>query len=352
MNDNTDHRVTALHLAWAVFQRRQVAMAPLAGFECLFLPLTYKGGSHFMRGLHYLVLAWRTWRVLALHRPQELWLQLPQVPLLWVALLYRTFSLRPMRIVADCHNAMFSPPWSSMPGGISLLSRCELVLVHNDQMLAAALALGLPADKLRVLEDVPAAQMPKPEAPPAWLADLPRPWVLMAGSYGRDEPVAEVLQAAGSLVGQATVIITGRLSNAQRNGHDISAPPANVRLTDYVPVQQFDNLMGNADVVLALTRFDGIQLSACNEALGFGRALVVSDTPLLRRMFDSAAVVADSGDPAALANAIRAAAARQRVLENASAALARRRRDDWLGGPWKACRELLDAQPGAVPEAA
>jgi glycosyltransferase involved in cell wall biosynthesis len=338
-----------LHLAWAAFQRRQASMAPLVGFECLFLPMPYKGHSSLRRAGAYLMLALRTWRELMRRRPAELWLQLPQVPLLWVALVYRLLAPAPVRLVADCHNAMFRPPWSRVPLGLRLLASCDLVVVHNDEVARQAQGLGLPEHLLRVLEDVPARLEAGVLAPPvpALLTGRPRPWVLFPGSYGADEPVAEVLEAARQLRGQGVLVVTGRVSNARRNGHDIASAPPDAVLTDYLPLHEFEALLMHCDVVLALTRYDGIQLSVCNEALGFGRAMVMSDTPLLRRLFGSAAVLVDSSDPAALVRAIDAAAARRIELEDAAAALATRRRDDWLRGPWRACREHL-GQPTAA----
>ena len=79
----------SLYLAWAAFQRRPAAMAPAAGFDCVFLPLAYKGPNHLLRAWHYLRLCVTTLRLLRQRRPAVLWLQLPQVPLLWTALLYR-----------------------------------------------------------------------------------------------------------------------------------------------------------------------------------------------------------------------------------------------------------------------
>jgi glycosyltransferase involved in cell wall biosynthesis len=337
----------ALYLAWAVFQRRQVSMAPLVGLQCLFLPLHYKGRSHLWRALHYAALAARTLKTLWRERPDELWLQLPQLPLLWVALLYRAFSPRPLRLVADCHNAMFRPPWSTLPLARATLARCDLVVVHNEDMLGQALKLGLPAERLRVLEDVPPLRPPAPEMPPPRsLRDWPRPWVLFPGSFGEDEPVAELIEAARRLQGQASFIVTGRLSNATRNGHRLDDLPPNLRLTDYVPAAELDALLAHADLVLALTRHDGIQLSVCNEALGFGRAMVMSDTPLLSRLFGHAALAVDSSDPADLVLGIDAALSQRATLEATARRAAAERREAWLRGPWRACAERLRGRPG------
>ncbi len=336
----------ALYIAWAEFQRRQVSMADSAGFRCCFLTLSYKGTSHAWRALHYARLIWCTLQLLRQHRPPVVWLQLPQMPLLWAALLYRALFDRRLQVVADCHNAVFKPPWSTLPGGLSMLPRCDLILVHNQDVLAQALALGLPAERTRVLEDVPPARQPDADAPaspaPPIFAGRPRPWVLFAGSYGRDEPVAEVLQAA-RLLGTGVVAVSGRVSNAGKNGHDISDPPANVVLTDYLPLAQFDALLTHCDLVLGLTRFDGIQLSVCNEALGFGRPLVVSDTPLLRTLFGSGAVLVNSADPADIVRGIGLAWQQPAAWRQAATRLAHERRKQWHDEQLAPCLQALQA---------
>jgi Glycosyl transferases group 1 len=345
----------SLHLAWAEFQRRQVSMAPIAGFACRFLPLRYKGRNHLLRALHYLLLGWRTLALLRAERPRVLWLQLPQMPLLWTALAYRALFDRRVRLVADCHNAVFTPPWSKVPFGLSLLPRCDVVLVHNEHVRVQALTAGLPAERTLVLEDVPPSlgdgrgltlgdDAPAPsaaDAPPQF-AGRPRPWVLFPGSYSRDEPVAEVL-AAARLLEAGTVTITGRITSAARNGHDVSNLPPNVVLAGYLPVAEFDALLAHCDLVLALTKFDGIQLSVCNEAIGVAKPMVMSNTPLLRELFGSAAVAVDSADPAALARGVAEAWQCAEGLSRAATALALRRREHWRAGPWRAFTRVLEA---------
>lgn len=335
----------SLYLAWTHFQRRQVSMAELAGFECVFLPLAYKGRSHLLRGLHYLHLMLRTVQVLRRHRPAVLWLQLPQFPLLWAALAYKLVFDPALKLVADCHNAAFQAPWSRLPLGLSLLRRCTCILVHNDDMLARAQQLGLPMARVQVLEDVPPLHRGghRGVALPAAFVGRPRPWVLFPGSYGQDEPIAELL-AMAAMLPAGTLAITGRRGNAARNGHNISEVPANTVLTDYVPVAELDALLAHADVVLALTRNDGIQLSVCNEALGFGKPMVMSGTPLLRALFGRAAVVVDSSDPADIQRGIQQAWQARDHWGDAAESLAHQRRSVWAAGPLQRCLRALQVR--------
>ena len=58
-------------------------------------------------------------------------------------------------------------------------------------------------------------------------------------------------------------------------------------------------------MVLGLTSMEGVQLSVANEALGAERALVLSDTRILRAMFGEAALFAPN-TPEGLAARARA----------------------------------------------
>lgn len=320
----------AIYLAWTVFQRRQVSMSELVNLDCVFLPMAVGGkGNRAKKALNYLVLLLRTVKLLKQREPDVVWLQIPQVPLLWAALVYRRFFNSGVRLVADCHNGMFMPRWASVPFGQSMLGRCDLVLVHNDAVLETAKEAGLPVAKTFVLEDVPPIAPAAPCVVPSILAGRPRPWVLFPGSFGADEPIAELLEAA-RLLEAGTIIMTGRHSNASANGHNISNVPSNVVMTGYLEVDTFNALMRHCDVVLALTKLEGIQLSVCNEALGFGKAMVASDTKLLRAMFGEAAVMVPSADPAAIASGIEAAYRKREKYSNASVQLADRRRADWV----------------------
>lgn len=321
----------AVYLAWTVFQRRQVSMSEVVNLECVFLPMAVGGkGSRAKKALSYLGLMLRTVRLLRRREPEVVWLQIPQVPLLWAALVYKRFFDSRVRLVADCHNAMFLPRWARVPCGLSMLGRCDLILVHNDAVLETAKQAGLPAGKTFVLEDVPPIAPAAPCPAPSMLAERPRPWVLFPGSFSADEPIAEALEAARLLEG-GTIIMTGRHSNASAGGHDISNVPSNVVMTGYLEVDDFNALFRHCDVVLALTKVEGIQLSVCNEALGFGKAMVASDTRLLHAMFGEAAVMVRSADPAAIAAGIESAYRQREKYSNASAQLANQRRADWVG---------------------
>lgn len=335
-----------VHVAWAQFQRRQHSIAAITGMECVFLQRTTRNGL-LATGLDYCSLAWRTWRLLQSRRPQVLWIQLPPVALLWVALLARRLFLPHLKLIADCHNAMFRRPWSSIPGGLRWLERCDAVLVHNEEVHRVAVELGVSRARLRVLEDVPPQVTTMDSGALAsqyW--DRPRPWIVMPGSFSHDEPILELARAAARMP-EATFFITGRTERAARYGHGLDDLPPNVVTPGYLERSEFERLLHASDLVLALTRVEGIQLSVCNEALGFGKAMVASDTKVLRSMFGSACELAADHQPDTLIACFRRALARKDALERQARDLAQARTQAWKTTQYKAVLTLLNEESGA-----
>lgn len=302
-------------------------MAGPAGFDCVFLSRKpYR--TRFGLLADYWSLYRRTLALLRQRRPRVLWLQLPPLPLLWAALRHRRTVDPGIRLVADCHNAVFKPRWARLPYGISLLASCDLVVVHNAAVTRLARDHGVPPALLFELEDVPPPATAMHAEPPDWLRGLPRPWIVFPGSFSTDEPVAQLREAARAHPGW-TFVMTGALVNAKKHRHDLRATPANLVMPGYLDPAEFDRLLTVCDLVLALTCEDGVQLSACNEALGFHKAMVVSDTPLLRSLFAPGALMVDSGRAASLGRGIAEALSRRAELEAAAQALAQRRRALW-----------------------
>lgn len=329
----------SLHIAWTGFQRRQVSMGPAAGFDCVFMPIQAKG--KFGKAMGYLRMLAKTVALLKARRPAAVWVQLPQVPALWAALIYRAFFNSKAKIIADCHNAQLRAPWSRFPLALWSLKRSDIVLVHNAAMLEQAKAIGWPMEKVFILEDVPPAlSNAAPQGLARQVIDAPKPWILFPGSFAADEPIAEVMEAA-RLAPDMTFIITGRPDRAAKNGHDLTKMPANMRLPGFLSVEVFDDLLLDADVVLGLTREEGIQLSVCNEALGFQRPLVTSDTAILRELFSEAAVMVKTSDPSSIAAGCRSALADQAARTKLSSKLAEKRLRMWMEGQFSSVKTAL-----------
>ena len=308
-----------LFIVWTGFQRRVASMGQVIDFDVRYFPPPF--AAKWLKPLGYLVQAARTAGALLARRPAEVWIQSPPTFVPHLVLALRPFAGR-YRIVVDGHNRTFRPNWSRVPGAVWAMNRADVVLVHNAESRPVAVALGVNPDRIRVLEDPPprldlAAPAPDAAAPPS---------VLVPCSFSADEPIPTLLAAARLLPG-ARFLITGSRRKAEALGF-LRDAPANVVFTDYLPLAEFERLLGGAAVVLGLTDVEGIQLSVANEALGAHRALVLSDTRILRAMFAEAALFAQN-TPDDLAATLRAALAQRPALEARSAALKTRRQQDW-----------------------
>lgn len=306
-----------IFISWANFQRRNISIAPYFGAECVFL------GKERSRNivLHYLVMFFSTVRFLFVSKPDVIWVQVPPLPALSAVIFYKLISFRTIFIIADCHNSMLRPKWSTLPTAIWHLNQCDLVLVHNSEQIPVISEMGVTVKSL-VLEDSPAVMdaefVRKAEA-------LPR--FIFPASFAEDEPIAELMAAAKTMP-DCDFFITGNVARAHGR-HDLSDAPGNVYFTGFLSLAEFESLFKSSDVVIGLTRFEGIQLSVCNEAVGAGKPMVLSDTLILRKLFSRGAVFVNSAEPDSIADGCRLALANIASLEAEVLSLCLDRRDEW-----------------------
>lgn len=309
-----------IFIAWINFQRRAESMQPFFGYTLHYIPAPY--AKVWQKPVGYLIQAWYTAKLIRQERPDVVWVQMPPTFLVhWLALVQK-FSKHPFRIIADCHNRVFRPPWSQVPSLVRRLNRCEVVLAHNSEVGQRALEMGVSPDRLIVFETRP-AQLVRPSevAPPAAM-----PEILVPCSFNPDEPI-ETLLAAARAAPDIQFLVTGNVAKAEARGFTRGAPQ-NVRFTGFLAKADFERLLFAASAVLGLTKLEGIQLSVANEAVGAGKAMVLSDTAILRDLFGSAALFA-LDDPAALAAACREAVVFAEELNAKSEALREARETRW-----------------------
>ncbi len=190
------------------------------------------------------------------------------------------------RLVVDAHSNAVINAVTGRPRPTRWLSRADLVVVTTQRLadlLARAGVRALP------LHDPP---LPAAEQPP--LSQT----VLMPASWYADEPWQDVLGAA-RLLPDVQFLLTGRPPAGV-------AAPANVRLTGYVSVEEYAQLVATATVVLALTTRDDTMQRAAYEAVAAGRPVVASGTRALRGHL-SRGTVFTGGGADDLARAVRSA---------------------------------------------
>lgn len=310
-------------VAWN-FMRRPESMQPHFGYELVVFSLASK--RRFLRPLEYLIKGWQTLILFFRQRPQAIWIQIAPTPLLYITHFYKALFNRQVSIIADCHNSMFHAPWITFPGALTLLNRCNTVLVHNEWMKDQAIKLGVESDRLHILETRPAQLDPQTIE----VKDpFPHPWILFPCSFDADEPI-DVVLAAARLIPDVTFAVTGNTARA-KGRHDLSNIPPNVKLLGFLPKSEFNGLLFGTDAVLGLTTLEGIQLSVANEAVGTGKPMVISNTDLLKKLFYKGAVYVDTLKAESIAQGCQAALSRKPEFTEEVFQLKEERNKRWLG---------------------
>ena len=164
--------------------------------------------------------------------------------------------------------------------------------------------------------------------------------MLVPCSFKYDEPIPMLMETARAMP-ELRFLVTGSLKRAEARASPRNVP-ANVTFTGFHGLaEDYDALLANATVVLGLTTEEGVQLSVANEALGAGRALVLSDTRVLRAMFGEAALLSANTPAADLADTLRTACARRDAIGSRECGARDQRLAAWSG--------LIPRIRGALP---
>lgn len=295
-------------------------MSQFFGFECFFIS---SDGVKKKLILEYLRKFFATLFILFTKKPDVVWIQLPPLPALTAAAIYKLFSLKKVRLVGDCHNSMLRSPWATFPTAIWHLNFCDVLLVHNLEQLTVIKEMGVKSP-VEVLEDAPATMRFQVERK---LDFNIKPKILFPASFSEDEPIAEVF-AAAELIPEMEFYITGNIQRATGR-HDLSKRPSNVILTGFLSLNDFEQLFSTCDVILGFTKYEGIQLSVCNEAVGAGKPMVLSQTKILQSLFYKGSEFVDSSDPASIAKGCRLVVENNEAYSKAVKELCLERVSDW-----------------------
>lgn len=288
-------------------------------YQILHLPNRFKKKTS--RPLDYILKSMASLSALFRHHPQILWVQLPPSPLLHLAMFYKLLFNRKLRIIADVHNSALRPQWIGFPGTLKLLNRIDAVLAHNFKVKEELIALGVQPQRVFILEDLPCDFSQQSEN----IQDTP--YVLFPCSFDIDEPIEVVLEAARQLPAVDFMITgkhQGKLSSAV-----MSSAPANVKFTGFLSNADFERLLCNANAVLGLTTRANVQLSVANEAVSAGRPMALSDTPVLRDLFEEAAEFVQTLDPISIKDGLSRLIADPEMYEGKSSQLKTKRIARW-----------------------
>lgn len=259
-------------ISWVVFHGRSAGLAEQVGAQTYYFDI---GRPRLPVLLRYMANAVATLWVLLRVRPRAVIIMLPPLPLLMVARAWTTLS--GAVLVSDMHSGVFNKEkwmWATKP--TLRLAVGGHAVVTNEPMAETCRSAGLPT---LVLHDT----LSEPTAPRTQANDG-APLVLVPLSYDTDEPLHEILAAAARRP-DLRWVLTGRAPQEYRG-----AAAEHVEFPGYVSNEEYDQLLGTADVVLALTTREDTLQRAGYEAANGARPLVTSATAALKDFFEDSAV--------------------------------------------------------------
>jgi hypothetical protein len=229
-----------------------------------------------------MVLSKQTKKILYAESPRIVFVQIPPIFCALSALSYcrKTGS----KLVVDIHTGALYGIWTAFkPLTSHVLSQSALALVTN---VALAETLRSSNVKSFMLED-PVAKLNTGSR-----MELREGMnIAVISSFGADEPISEVLEAAKHLV-DVNFYVTGDLKFAKQE--HLRRKPDNVVFTGFLDHASYISLLNSADALMVLTTRENTFLSGGGEALSLGKPLITSRTKVLLDYFAKGTIHIDN----------------------------------------------------------
>ncbi len=273
-------RPSVTFLAWAPTAGRAKDLAnELGGLDRCIYPLS----DRRLVPLRYLVSSVLTVAHLVRHRPRSVVVQNPPVYPAMIVWAYAKCSRS--RFLLDNHPASFGAKDNTQAKRMIAITRW--LARRSDGVLVTT------PEWVEVVESWGAQGLVLHEAPPMWSTSDPgdivgRPRILFSCVFAKDEPVAEVMDAAAQLP-DFDIRVTGDPRRASTI--DLDALPANVTLTGWLDQAAYAAEVEAADVLLALTTEPTSVMRAAYEGAFARRPMVLTDWPALTELFPESVFV-------------------------------------------------------------
>lgn len=262
----------------------------------------------------YVILGIRTFRILWRERPEFIFVANP--PYFSALVVWFYTRLRGGRYVLDSHTGAFlERKWTWLRSlHRFLVRRAAVSIVTNEELGRIVEEWG---GRYFVIGDVPTEFDPQP------VADLPRPYVTVVNTFSYDEPIEEVLAAAGQLP-EVNFAVTGDTAHCPPTVRDLA--PVNLQFLGFTSMQEYADRLSSSDLAVVLTTENYTMQRGAYEAVSMGVPVVTSDWPILRETFAGGAVFCDNTADG-IARAIREVLDDQIAFRQGVQALRQRRRD-------------------------
>lgn len=270
-----------LWISWQKHRRTR----EICGYFPLPLHELIHGGAKLLR---YPALIVRTTLLILQSRPRILFVQNPSIVLAFYATLLRPVAC--YRLIVDAHNEAVEP--HNYPNrivrGIArfILRHADFTIVTNKYLAQLVEAAG---GRALVLPDR------LPQVPPGIIRAHDggeRFDVVLIATYAKDEPVEEIIEAAGADP-SIRLRITGNPKRflATRNG----PVPDNVEFTGFLSDGDYWRLLRGAGVIIDLTLKDNCLVCGAYEGVAAGVPLILSGNMATRELFRRGVIYTEPG---------------------------------------------------------
>jgi hypothetical protein len=264
-------------------QRRSIELAKALGCRLYVFDIPGR--------LRYFISTFKTLSVLLLKSPDYLFIQNPSMFLATIACIYGSFSNT--KIIVDRHSTfrINKPQSGSLSVKIFMhlhfftLRSADLTIVTNTYL--ADLVHKANGHSFVLPDKLPSF------APSCNLSLKGKINILLISSFGKDEPIDEVIEAATHLSKDFCIYITG---NFRKKFTDSSLIPENVVLTGFISNQDFINHLFACDIAMALTKSEYCMLCGCYEAISAKKPLITSNKSVLKNYFYKASFVDNTAE--------------------------------------------------------
>lgn len=279
MTQNND----TVFISWIDFHGRTDGIARALGIESW-----SNGGGEGNILVRYSRLWRETRKFLKQRSPKTVIVMQPPVVALWAV---RSVRIPGMRVAGDLHTGAFDDPkwkWATR-SLLRSLRHPDLAIVTNEALAKAARKQGADALVLHdLIEDYPETLNDQEYDEPLLKSLAGKEFILVPLAYAYDEPL-EALSSASHRNADIKWVFTGRAPDSfiAECNPDNSIFPGFVSRDDYL------RLLGSSTVVIAPTTEENTMQRAGYEAMCASKALITSNTKVLRDFFDDAAIITD-----------------------------------------------------------
>jgi glycosyltransferase involved in cell wall biosynthesis len=227
---------------------------------------------------------WRTYQRLKRIQPKLIVSQHTH-PYASIVTAYYSSNNKHCRFILDCHNGPFiDTPWTLWPFkkiNQALYRKAAINLVHNQGIGSYVTESLKLTGHFHILHD----RIPEPSTHTIDQANNPN--FVVPLSWSRDEPIELLIQAIKHCPNY-TFHLTGK---SRMKNLDL---PNNALLAGYLEDIDFDRLLQQATGVIALSNRNHVLTRASQEALAYGKPLIISDTPTAREYYRAAAIYTEN----------------------------------------------------------